>query len=252
MQLTNNVAIVTGAAGAIGRAVAARLAKEGATVAVADLNRAEAGRVAASLTEAGAAALALELDVCSRDSINAMVATVIEAYGRIDVLVNNAGGSARLVKGAYCLLHEAEERVIDSMIDINLKGLIFCTRAVLRHMVPRGQGRIVNMGSITGVQGSEMVADYSAAKGGVIAFTKALAKGYGPLGIRVNCVSPGLVPRPEEDPARALRSNFLHRVCTTEDVANLVAFLVSEDASFITGQNCVIDGGRSLALHGDP
>lgn len=252
MKLKGDVAIVTGGAGYIGQAICSLLAREGATVIVADLDKTGAERVADSLKKNGATALAVELDVCDRDSIQTMTKTVMEAFGQIDVLVNNAGGSARLVGGAYCLIHEAEERVIDSMIDINLKGPVFCTHAVLRHMVARGEGCIVNVGSICGVIGSEKVADYSAAKGGVIAFTKSVAKGYGPLGIRINCVSPGLVPRSGEDPARALRSNYLNNtVCTADDVAELVLFLASDASRFVVGQNYIIDGGRSLGKKGD-
>ena len=136
------------------------------------------------------------------------------------------------------------------MIDVNLKGPLFCTRAVIGHMVERKCGKIVNIGSITGIQGLEYVVDYSAAKGGVIAFTKALAKEVGPSGINVNCVSPGLVPRPDENPARALRSGYLGRICKPEDIAELVVFLSTDAAAYITGQNYVIDGGRSLGMKG--
>ncbi len=250
MSLQGNVAIVTGGAGYIGSAIACRLARDGASVVVADLNLERARAVASRIGADGDRANAVALDLRDRDSIKQMVETVLREFKTIDILVNCAGGSARLVGGAYGPFHEAQEDVIDAMIDINLKGPLFVTHAVVPHMVAQGQGCIVNVASICGVQGSEMVADYSAAKGGVIAFTKALAKGLGPRGIRVNCVSPGLVPRPEENPERALRSNYLGRVCTGEDIANLVAFLVSEEADFITGQNYIVDGGRSLALKG--
>lgn len=252
MKLKGDVAIVTGAAGAIGRAIANMLAREGAAVAAADINRAGAEQVASSLSDDGAKALAVEVDVSSRDSIKAMVASVLEAFGRIDILVNNAGGSARIVGGRYGPFHEAPEEIIDKILDINLKGPVFCTRALIEHMVERGKGRIVNIGSITGVQGLERVVDYSAAKGGVIAFTKALAKEVGPLGIRVNCVSPGLIPRDGRGDERALRSNFLkNTIGKPEDVAELVLFLVSDDSRFIVGQNYIIDGGRSLGMKGD-
>lgn len=241
------VAIVTGGAGYIGQAIAAGLAADGHAVAVADLDLARAQAVADRLKSSGGRACAVALDVCSYASAERMVASVQEALGPISVLVNNAGGSARLVGGKYGPFHEAEERVISAMIDINLTGPLFVTRAVVPQMVARRQGRIVHVGSICGVQGTENVADYSAAKGGVIAFTKVLAKELGPHGIRVNCVSPGLVPRPDEDPARARASNYLGGVCSAEDVAELVRFLVSEKSGFITGHNHIIDGGRSLA-----
>lgn len=251
MKLQNKVAIVTGGAGYIGRAIAARLSREGASVVIADLNLKGAQSVAARLADDGATAAAVELDLCDRGSIQRLVEAVLKDFKAIDILVNNAGGSARLVGGTYGPFHEADDEVISRMIDINLKGPMLLTRAVASHMVERRSGKIVNIGSICGVQGSPHSAAYSAAKGGIIAFTKSLAKGVGSFGITVNCVSPGLVPRPEEDPARALRSNCLGRVCTGEDVANLVCFLATDEAGFITGQNHIIDGGRSLALKGD-
>lgn len=252
MKLDGDVAIVTGGAGYIGQAIAAKLAKEGATVVVADLNMTGAEHVASSLKEDGAIALAVEVDITNRASIKAMVTTVIQTFGKIDVLINNAGGSARLVGGRYCCFHEAEEEVLGRIIDMNLKGPLFCTRAVINHMIDRGEGRIVNLGSIAGVQGLEKVVDYSAAKGGIIAFTKALAKEVGPLGVRVNCISPGLIPRPGENTERALRANYMNKtVGTGEDVAELALFLVSDAARFIVGQNHIIDGGRSLGVKGD-
>ena len=194
----------------------------------------------------------MKVDISSRESISKMVATVMETFGRIDVLINNAGGSARIVGGQYGPFHESTEEAIDRIIDINLKGPLFCVHAVLQHMIARGQGRIVNVGSIAGVQGLECVVDYSAAKGGVIAFTKAIAKDVGPLGIRVNCISPGLIPRPNEQTERALRSNYLKdTVGSPEDVAELVLFLASDDSRFIVGQNYIIDGGRSLGMKGN-
>jgi len=251
MKLNGNIAIVTGGAGAIGQAIASRLTDEGATVIVADLNFDGAQQVVQSLVGRGTEALAVKVDITDRNSIKAMVAKVIETFGKIDILVNNAGGSARLVGGDYCSFIEAKEEVIDRIIDMNLKGPIFCTHAVIKHMVSQGQGRIVNVGSIAGVQGLERVVDYSAAKGGVIAFTKAVAKEVGPLGVRVNCVSPGLIPRPGENPERALRSNYLNNtIGTPEDVAELVLFLASDASRFIVGQNYIIDGGRCLGMKG--
>jgi len=247
MRLDGKVAVVTGGAGAIGRAIALRLARDGAAVAVADLDVAAAREVAYAIADAGANSIAVELDVRDWGSARAMAATVIRELDRIDILVNNAGGSAR---GESSFFHEAPEAVIDRIIDVNLKGQLYCTRAVINHMVDRESGKVVNIGSIVGVQGLERVVDYAAAKGGVIAFTRALAKEVGPRGITVNCVSPGIVPRPGETPERALRSNYLGTVCRHEDVAELVLFLVSGHAEFVTGQNYIIDGGRSLAMKG--
>lgn len=247
MNNTDQIAIITGGGGWIGRSIARRLSAAGIIVALADHDHVKAEEAAAAIAiDAGhERAFALAVDICDPDSCERMVASVIERCGRIDILVNSAGGSARKQISRF---QDADRAVLDRIIDLNLKGPVFCTRAVIGHMIDRGSGRIINMASITGIQGLENVVDYSAAKGGVIAFTKALAKEVGPQGITVNAVSPGLVPRPEEDPARALRSNYLGRVCQADDVAELVGFLCGPGAGFITGHNHVIDGGRSLGM----
>ncbi len=246
-KLENRVAVVTGGAGWIGQAIARALAEDGLSVAVADLDLGKTQEVVDRLTADGGRAIAVELDVRSYDSARRMADAVLKAFGAIDVLINNAGGSARKSCTLFC---DADPAVLDRIIDVNLKGQLYCARAVIGHMIEKKRGGIVNMGSITGIQGLEIVVDYSAAKGGVIAFTKALAKEVGPHGIRVNCVSPGIVPRPDENPARARRSNYLGGICTAEDIAEAVRFLVSERARFITGHNLVVDGGRSLGMKG--
>jgi NAD(P)-dependent dehydrogenase (short-subunit alcohol dehydrogenase family) len=247
MKLSEKTAIVIGAGGCIGRAIAMKLAAEGAAVVAVDINLETAKETAGFIRDAGGEALAVKTDICEHVSIKQMVDEVMQRFGQIDILVNGAGGSARK---DCSLFKDAKAEILERIIDINLKGPLFCTRAVIGHMLDRKQGKIINIGSITGVQGLEWVVDYSAAKGGVIAFTKALAKEVGPHGINVNCVSPGLVPRPDEDPERALRSNFLGNVCKPEEVAELVLFLATDAAGFITGQNYIIDGGRSLGMKG--
>jgi NAD(P)-dependent dehydrogenase (short-subunit alcohol dehydrogenase family) len=247
MKLSGKTAIVTGAGGSIGRAIAVKLAAEGASVAAVDINLETAEETATIIRDAGGKALALQTDVCDRATITDMVDQVLERFAHIDILINTAGGSARK---ECSLFHKSKAEVLDRIIDINLKGPLFCTRAIIEHMVNRKQGKIINIGSIVGVQGLEWVVDYSAAKGGIIAFTKALAKEVGPYGINVNCVSPGLVPRPDENPERAQRSNYLGKVCKPEDVAELVLFLATDSADYITGQNYIIDGGRSLGMKG--
>ena len=174
-----------------------------------------------------------------------MVQTVLDECGNIDILVNNAGGSAR---GECSLFHQSKDQVVQRILEINLMGPIYCIRAVVEHMVQKQAGKIINLGSIVGVQGLPKCADYSAAKGGIIAFTKSLAMELGEFGINVNCVSPGLVPRPDQD-AEAMRStNYLNAICSPDDVANVVRFLATDEAKFVTGQNYVVDGGRSLGL----
>jgi len=248
MKLKDNVAIVTGGGGSIGRAVCLELAGEGATVVVIDVDQCRAQAVADEIRTAGTEALALELDVRQRADVQKMTETVLARLGRIDILVNSAGGSAR-EKSA--LFHESDPETLDCVLGVNLMGTLHCTRAVLNPMIERGRGKIVNVASIVAMHGKARHVDYATAKGGIIALTKSLAIEVGPLGINVNCVSPGLVPRNPEREGHVVRTNFLGRICTPEDVAHLVAFLVSEEAAFITGQNYVIDGGRSLGLHGD-
>lgn len=247
MKLANKVALVTGGAGYLGSTTARRLAADGAAVGVCDLRAELAQGVSEGIVAAGGMATALELDVRSSASIEAAVARTIERYGQIDILVNAAGGSARERSST---VHGSDEAVIRQVLEINLWGVVLCCRAVIGHMIERGSGRIVNVASIVGLQGLAGHADYAAAKAGVIAFSKTLAMEVGPQGINVNCVSPGLVPRPGTSTEGIAETNYLGRVATAETVSNVIAFLVSEEADFIVGQNYVVDGGRSLGLKG--
>ncbi len=240
-------AIITGGGGAIGRAVAVKLAAEGVSVVAADVDLEQARQTVEKIEAAGASALAVRVDVRSTGDIEQMMNTALDHYHHIDILVNNAGGSAR---GESTLFHEQEPEVINRILDVNLKGAMFCARKVIGHMIERGCGNIVNISSILGVQGKAQHVEYSAAKGGLIAMTKALAKEVGMKGININCVSPGRIPRHEVGRDHAVRYSYLGRVGTPKDVAELVSFLASEKAAFITGQNYIIDGGRSLGLRG--
>ncbi|MGI5817093.1 MAG: SDR family NAD(P)-dependent oxidoreductase [Armatimonadota bacterium] len=247
MSLKSKVAIVTGGAGYIGSTTARRLASEGATVVVSDVNRELAAEVADAIVAEGGSATAIETDVTSTRSIEAMVAQTIEQHGRIDVLVNVAGGSARKQAST---VHGSSEEVIRQVIEVNLLGAIFCARAVLGPMIEQGGGKIVNVASIVALQGSAGHADYAAAKAGVIAFSKTLAMEVASDNINVNCVSPGLVPRPGTSVEHIPRTNYLGKIATAETVSNVIAFLVSDEADFVVGQNYVVDGGRSLGLKG--
>ncbi|MAX24017.1 MAG: dehydrogenase [Phycisphaeraceae bacterium] len=245
MKLKNKVAIITGGAGSIGKAIGQQLADEGAVIAVVDLNIDQAKSVADQFNQSGKNAIAVEVDVRDRQSVNTMVQTVMQQCGRIDILVNNAGGSAR---GDCALFHQSKDEVVDRVIQINLMGSIYCIRAAVEYMVKQQSGKIINIGSIVGMQGLANCADYAAAKGGIIAFTKSIAMELGEHGINVNCVSPGLVPRPDQDGDAMRKTNYLNAICSPDDVASMVRYLVTDDAKFITGQNFVVDGGRSLGL----
>ncbi len=245
MKLKDQVAIVTGGAGSIGGAICKQLASEGAVVAVADLNEHHARETEKHLQQAGLNAIAVQVDVRDRQSIHQMIKTVLGQCSRIDILVNNAGGSARSECAPF---HRSRDEVVQRVLEINLMGTIYCIRAVVDHMVENQFGKIINIGSIVGMQGLPNCADYSAAKGGVIAFTKSIAMELGQHGINVNCVSPGLVPRPDQDAQAMRKTNYLNAICSPDDVANVVRFLATDQAKFITGQNYVVDGGRSLGL----
>lgn len=247
MTPTNKVAIVTGGAGYIGSTTAKRLASDGASVVVCDVNGELAQTVADDITAAGGQTMAAEMDVRSTASIDGMVEQVIDGHGRIDILVNVAGGSAR---ERWSTVHGSSEEVINEILDVNLRGVIFCCRAVIGHMIEQGSGKIVNVASIVATQGHGGFADYAAAKGGVIAFSRTLAMEAAPHNINVNCVSPGLVPRPGTSVEGIPETNYLGRTATAETVSNLIAFLVSDEADFIVGQNYIVDGGRSLGLKG--
>jgi 2-hydroxycyclohexanecarboxyl-CoA dehydrogenase len=244
MRLEGRVALITGGAGGIGKATAARLAAEGARVVVADLDLLTAERVA---TELGELAAAVEVDVTSVASIGRMV----EQVGPVDVLVNNAGWDhiARFV--------DTDEAFWDRVLAINLKGQIACAHAVLPGMIERKSGRIICVASDAGRVGSSGEVVYSAAKGGVIAFSKGLAREVARYGICVNAVAPGPADTPflkifSEDPANEriveamVRATPLRRLAQPDDVAGVIAFLASDDAAFMTGQTVSVSGGLTM------
>lgn len=245
--LNDQVAIVTGAGQGIGRAIAVRLAAEGAQVAVADLNPDTARQTAAEL---GNGSIGLRTDVTDRSSVEEAVERVRERFGHIDVLVNDAGWDKA---GPFV---ESDPADWDRAIQIDLYGVLNMCRAVLPAMVAAGSGRIVNIASDAGRVGSSGEAVYSAAKGGVIAFTKTVAREMARYGITANCVSPGPTdtalfaavtdgnPRLRESLIKAIP---LRRLAQPEDLANAVAFFAAPASSYITGQTLSVSGGLSMS-----
>ncbi len=248
MILQGKVALVTGSAGGIGRAVAQRFAAEGASVVINDIDAAKVEATVAGIEAAGGKAFGAVADVRRTAEVEKMVAEATAALGPIDILVNNAGGSARKRGGPF---DQTTEEIWDWVIGVNLKGTMICTHTVMKQMMERKTGAIVNMGSIAPCTAGFNGVDYVASKGGIIAMTRTLAKGLGPHGIRVNCISPGAIETEGVMPDDKIKENFrkstyLGRNGRPEEVASLALFLVSDEAAFITGQNYIIDGGRSL------
>jgi 3-oxoacyl-[acyl-carrier protein] reductase len=246
VRLSDKVAIVTGSAQGIGLATALRLASEGARVAVSDLGGARVQAAVAQVRAAGGQAMGCVVDVTDRAAIDAMVAEVKAAWGRIDVLINNAGitKDARLAK-----MTSAQ---FDSVIAVNLKGVFECTQAVADLMVTQGSGSIVNASSVVGLYGNFGQTNYAATKAGVIGFTKTWARELGPKGVRVNAVCPGFIRTPILDTVpdavkqKMIEKVPLGRLGNPEEIASVYAFLASDDASYLNGAVIEVSGGIQL------
>ena len=245
-KLDNKVAIVTGGARGIGEAISLRLAAEGAKIAIVDIMLDVAEATAAKFTEMGYEAKAYAANVAKVEDADATVKQVIADFGRVDILVNNAG----ITKDN--LIMRMSEAEWDAVITVNLKGTFNFTKAVVSPMGRQRAGKIVNVASVVGRMGNAGQANYSASKAGVIALTKSTAKEYGARNIQVNAVAPGFIET--EMTAKlpqAVRDNFMlvipaKRPGKPEDVANVVAFLCSSDADYVTGQVLNIDGGMLM------
>ncbi|HHW11682.1 MAG TPA: 3-oxoacyl-[acyl-carrier-protein] reductase [Firmicutes bacterium] len=245
MKLAQEVAIITGAARGIGRAIAEALAKEGAKVVLVDLLPA-VHDTAAELRQAGHEVLALTGDVSSFDEAQQMVDQTIAHFGQVDILVNNAG----ITRDNLLLRMPPEDW--EKVININLTGTFNLTKAAIKHMIKRKTGKIINIASIIGEIGNVGQANYAASKAGVIAFTKSVAKELGSRGIRANAVAPGFIKSqmtdvlPDKVKAELEKQIPLSRLGLPEDVAKAVVFLASSDADYITGQVLNIDGGMVM------
>lgn len=241
------VAVITGAGKGIGRAIALRLAKDGYKIAVCYNNSgAAAEKTAADIIALGGEAKSFQLEITDSQSVNSVMTDIENAFGEIAVLVNNAGIAEQ------SLFTDITDEMWNRMLETNLGGAFYCSRAVLPFMIHRKKGKIINIASIWGETGGSCEVHYSAAKAGLIGMTKALAKEVGPSGITVNCVSPGVILTDmtshfDEDTMNELKDETpLGRIGTPDDVAGAVAFLASADADFITGQDLAVNGGMNI------
>lgn len=244
MRLANKVALVTGGSRGIGRGIVVKLASEGAKVVVNyRTNPAAAAEVVELIKEQGGEAVSEQADVSQMAAAQRLIRRAVESYGRLDVLVNNAGTTRDM------LIMLMKEEDWDLVLNTNLKSAFNCCKAATRIMMKQRHGRIINVTSVSGLVGQAGQTNYSASKAGLIGFTKALAKELGPRNITVNAVAPGFVytdltaDLPQEMKDILLQMTPLGRFGTPEDMANAVAFLASDEAGFITGQILSVDGG---------
>ncbi len=245
--LNGKVAIVTGAGRGIGYATALRLATLGSSVVTVDIDDKAAHEVADVINKRRGTALAVMADVTQTTRVVQMVDRVIERFGHIDILVNNAGGHLDEMS-AKGLVNEDDELIV-RILNLNLLGVIICSRTVLPHMTKNRSGTIINISSSTALSGDPTMIVYSAVKGGVISFTRSLARALASDSIRVNCVVPGTIDTGKRSPqylAERVQKLLLGRAGKPEDVAELIAFLASDAANFITGQVIAVNGGQTM------
>jgi 3-oxoacyl-[acyl-carrier protein] reductase len=246
-NLENRVAIVTGASRGIGKVIAEDIAKAGATVVCVSRSQSDIDNVANSINKNGGIAIAIACDISNGKQYQELAKSVIEKFGSIDILVNNAG----VTKDG--LIMRMSEDDWDIVIDTNLKGAFNGTKAVTRHMMKQRSGRIINISSVVGLIGNAGQANYAASKAGLIGLTKATAKELASRGITANCIAPGYI---ETDMTKQLSDKIrdaliqqipLGRIGQAKDIASIVCFLASDDASYITGQTFTVDGGMVMS-----
>ena len=246
-RLDGRVAIVTGSGRGIGRAVAMAFAREGARVVIAELDPEPAEEVASEIKKRGGSAIAVNTDVSNRESVKRMAETALKEFGQVDILVNNAG-ILRLN-----MIHNMTEEQWDAVINTHLKGTFNCTQAVVNHMMERKYGKIINVVSRAGIQGTIGQINYGSAKGGMLGFTRSAAKELARHNINVNAIAPGAATRMTEkirtDPKLSqvyLEQIPLRRWAEPEEIAPAFVFMASDEASYVTGQVLAVDGGLTM------
>jgi 3-oxoacyl-[acyl-carrier protein] reductase len=245
-RLIGKVSLITGAAQGIGLATAKKFAQEGAVVVVCDIHAEAVNAAVAQCQALGAQAEGHTMDVTQRDQVDAVVAAVLARHGRIDVLVNNAG----ITQDAR--LQNMTQEQFDRVIDVNLRGVFHCSQAVANTMVAQGSGVILNASSVVGIYGNFGQTNYAASKFGVIGFTKTWSRELGPKGVRVNAVAPGFIATPilstipEKVIAKMAQRVPLRRLGQPEEIANVYAFLASNEASYINGEVIEVSGGMTV------
>ena len=247
MHLDGQVAIVTGASRGIGRAVAIALAKVGAKVVVNYAGNAKAAEeVRQTIVDNGGQAIVFQADIANAEAVDALVKQTVDSFGKIDILVNNAG----ITRDG--LLMRMKDEDWDAVINTNLKGIFYCTKAVSKIMMKQRSGKIINMTSVVGIMGNAGQANYAAAKAGVIGFTKSMAKELASRGITVNAIAPGFIATDmthglsDQVKADLAAKIPLNRLGSAEDVAAAVVFLATDSANYITGQTLNVDGGMVM------
>lgn len=244
-KLDQKVAVITGGARGIGKQIALTLASEGADIVIDDVLEMDA--VAGEIKSLGRRAVAVKADVARKEQVEKLIGTAIDNFKKIDILVNNAGITR------HASLLEMTEQDWDAVIEVDLKGVFLCTQAAAKYMIERRYGKIVNIASMAGLSAHTSSVNYGAAKAAVIGLTRVCARELAPYGINVNAVAPGVIVTeltymrkdPEQFLENARQKAALHRVGATQDIANVVLFLASDESSFITGQVIASDGGRT-------